>query len=183
MKRYMTILAGAAIFVATAAVGQTEIDRFDIAIDAEDEAAQTTLMTLATTFVLLAPRTSGLRKASRLEFRSGTGLVEDNAASEKLRNGLPEALANSIAQVASVGSPCDISRHRFEDVDVLMVVHDSGVGQPQDTLRCFVAGLWIYHAGSTESITVDDWRVPYARILASLAGGRPAFSGFVVEEN
>ncbi|WP_299726272.1 hypothetical protein [uncultured Tateyamaria sp.] len=183
MKRYLTALAVAVTCVATTATSQTELDRFDISINAEDETAQSTLMTLATTFAMMAPRTSGQRKASRLEFRSGNGLVEDGAASEKLRTALPGPLANSIAQVASVASPCDVSRHRFDDTDVLMVIHDSGVGQPQDTLRCFIAGLWVYHAGSTESISVDDWRAPYARILASLAGGRPAFSGFVVEEN
>ena len=183
MKQLFIMTAGAISCAATMALAQDPLDRFDIAINAEDEATQSTLATLATTFALVAPRTSGLRKASRLEFRSGTGLVENNAATEKLRADLPPALATSVERLQSVGRPCDISRHRFDDTDVLMVVHDSTAGQPEDAQRCFVAGLWIYHAGSTESITVNDWRAPYARILGSLASGRPAFSGFVVGEN
>ncbi|WP_108836254.1 hypothetical protein [Tateyamaria sp. Alg231-49] len=183
MKRSFFKLASAFVCAATALSAQTEIDRFDIAVRAEDEATQTTLVTLATTFALLAPRTSGARKASRLEFHSGTGLVEGAAATDKLRAAMPAALAQSVAQLDSIGTPCDVSRHRFDDTDVLVVVHDSAGGQPQDAHRCFVAGLWTYHAGSGESLTVGDWRPPYARILSSVAGGRPAFSGFVVEEN
>jgi len=183
MMRYLFILSAVLGFAASALSAQTEIDRFDIAVRADDEAAQSSLVNLATTFALLAPRTSGARKASRLEFHSGTGLVEGTAASEKLRAAMPPALAQSVAQLDSVGTPCDVSRHRFDDTDVLVVVHDSTDGRPQDAHRCFVAGLWTYHAGSNESLTVGDWRQPYARILSSVAGGRPAFSGFVVEEN
>ena len=181
--RALCTYAIALAFGATALAAQTEIDRFDIAVNAEDDATRASIVNLATTFAMLAPSTSGARKASRLEFHSGTGLVENNATTDKLLSATPEALAQSIAQLASVGTPCDISRHRFDDTDVIVVLHDSTEGQPQDAHRCFVAGLWTYHAGSTESLTVTDWRPPYARILSSVAGGRPAFSGFVVEEN
>ena len=181
--RALCTYAIALAFGATALAAQTEIDRFDIAVNAEDDATRASIVNLATTFAMLAPSTSGTRKASRLEFHSGTGLVQDNAATDKLSAALPEALAQSVAQLESVGAPCDVSRHRFDDTDVIVVVHDSTGGQPQDAHRCFVAGLWTYHAGSTESLTVTDWRPPYARILSSVAGGRPAFSGFVVEEN
>ena len=181
--RALCTYAIALAFGATALAAQTEIARFDIAVNAEADATRASIVNLATTFAMLAPSTSGARKASRLEFHSGTGLVEKNATTDKLLSATPEALAQSIAQLASVGTPCDISRHRFDDTDVIVVVHDSTGGQPQDAHRCFVAGLWTYHAGSTESLTVTDWRPPYARILSSVAGGRPAFSGFVVEEN
>ena len=183
MKRYLITLASAFVCAATTLSAQAEIDRFDIAVRAEDEATQSTVVTLATTFAMLAPRTSGARKASRLEFHSGTSLIEGSVASDKLRAAMPAALAQSVAQLGSIGTPCDVSRHRFDDTDVLVVVHDSAGGQAQDAHRCFVAGLWTYHAGSGESLTVGDWRQPYARILSSVAGGRPAFSGFVVEEN
>ena len=183
MTRVLFSLATALVCAATTLAAQTQADRFDIAVNAEDAAAQSNLITLATTNVLLAPRTSGERKASRLEFHSGTGLLNGDAASEKLRAAMPEALAQSMSQLSAIGSPCDVSRHRFEDTDVLVVVHNSENAQPQDAQRCFVAGLWTYHAGTNESLTVNDWRQPYARILSSVAGGRPAFSGFVVEEN
>ncbi|MEM6660306.1 MAG: hypothetical protein AAF625_19635 [Pseudomonadota bacterium] len=183
MRRHLFTLLAAFVCTATALHAQNEVDRFDIAIRADDEVAQTALVTLATTFAMLAPRTSGVRKASRLEFHSGTGLIADGAASDKLRDAMPAALAESMAQLASIGTPCDVSRHRFDDTDVLVVVHDSTDGQQQDAHRCFVAGLWTYHAGTNENLTVADWRQPYARILSSVAGGRPAFSGFVVEEN
>ncbi|MFL4468569.1 hypothetical protein ACERZ8_01285 [Tateyamaria armeniaca] len=183
MRQLLIMIAGAVMCAATAAVAQDAVDRFDIAINAEDEAAQPNLMSLARTFALVAPRTSGVRKASRLEFRSGAGLIDNSATTAKLRTALPPALANSVAQLQSVGGPCDISRHRFDDTDVLLVLHNSDEAQPQDIYRCFIAGLWIYHAGSTESVSVNDWRTPYARILGSLASGRPAFSGFDTEEN
>lgn len=183
MTRFLLIFAAALACAGTTLTAQTQADRFDIAVNAEDEAAKSSLITLATTFVMLAPRTSGVRKASRLEFHSGTGLLSGSAASEKLRAAMPAALAQSVAKLSAIGSPCDISRHRFEDTDVMVVVHNSEGSQPQDAQRCFVAGLWTYHAGTNESLTVNDWRQPYARILSSVAGGRPAFSGFVVEEN
>lgn len=183
MTRFFLTCAVALFCAATATTAQVPIDRFDIAINAEDEAAQSALLTLATTFAMIAPQTSGLRKASRLEFHSGAGLIENAVASEKLRAALPEALGVSVGKLAAIGSPCDISRHRFDDTDVLLVVHDSANAQPPDVQRCFVAALWIFHAGGNQSINVDDWRAPYVRILASLAGGRPAFAGFTVEEN
>jgi len=183
MKQVLRMIVGAFVLGATSVAAQSPIDRFDISVNAEEDGAQTNLLTLATTFAMLAPRTSGVRKASRLEFHSGAGLIENNTASQKMRAALAPALAASVARLDTVGGPCDISRHRFDDTDVLMVIHDSAGAQPQDAYRCFVAGLWIYHAGSTESITVNDWRPPYARILGSLAAGRPAFSGFVIEEN
>ncbi|MEM6373058.1 MAG: hypothetical protein AAF727_09815 [Pseudomonadota bacterium] len=181
--RQLLMAVAAVLFGASTSLAQTALDRFDISIDAEDDNAQSTLMALATTFAMLAPQTSGVRKASRLDFRSGTDLIEDTAATDKLRSVLPTPLATSMEKRSGMNSPCDISRHRFEDTDVLVVVHDSSGRQPQDAHRCFVAGLWIYHSGTTERISVNDWRVPYARILGSLASGRPAFSGFVVEEN
>jgi len=182
MKRFFLTLA-TALIVATGAWAQETVDQFDIAVNVEDEAEQATVITLATTFALLAPRTSGVRKASRFEFQSGAGLVEGNAATDKLRAQLPEPLALSVDKLDSIGTPCDISRHRFDDTDVLLVVHDSTSAQPQDVIRCFIAGMWIYHTGGAESITINDWRQPYARILGSLSSGRPAFAGFSDGEN
>jgi hypothetical protein len=181
MKRLFITLTSALFCAATTVVGQTLVDRFDLAINAEDPAEQSTLVTLATTFAMLAPTTSGVRKASRFEFHSGTGLVDGGVASEKLRTALPDALGLSVSRLAAIADPCDISRHRFDDTDVLLVVHNREGAQAQDAHRCFVAGLWIYHGGGTQSVNVDDWRAPYARILGSVAGGRPAFSGFAVE--
>lgn len=181
MRQLLITIAGAILF-ATAAVAQTQIDRFDIAINAEDEGTQANLVSLGTTFALLAPRTSGVRKASRLEFHSGSGLIDGAAATQKLQSAMPPALATSLVRRGAMTGPCDISRHRFEDTDVLIAVHDSAGAQPEDPHRCFVAALWIYHAGVSEPLSVGAWRAPYARILGSLANGRPAFSGFVIEE-
>ena len=63
MTRVLFSLATALVCAATTLAAQTQADRFDIAVNAEDAAAQSNLITLATTFVLLAPRTSGVRKA------------------------------------------------------------------------------------------------------------------------
>ena len=185
MKRILQMLGTVAVCFgfATGAMAQDVIDRFDIAISAENEQTQSTLLTLATTFAVLAPRTSGQRKSSRFEFRSGTGLVAEGQATQKLRTSLPDQLAGSVTQLETMRNPCDISRHRFDDFDVLMVIHSSENEQPQDAHRCFVAALWIFHAGGAQSANVDNWRVPYARILASVAGGRPAFAGFETQEN
>lgn len=178
---FLTLIC--AVLFGPAAMAQTPIDRFDISINAESEQDQSAIVALANTFALMAPKTSGLRRASRLDVRSGVGLVQNGTATKKLRDSLPPALSQSIARLSAMRNPCDVSRHRFNDADVLVVVHTSDNAQPQDALRCFVAGLWIYHAGAGETTNVDDWRVPYARIIGTAAGGRPAFAGFETEEN
>ncbi len=187
MIRFVTRLAAAAMALAGAAQaqdqGQPPLDRFDISINAENEAEQSTIVTLATTFAMMAPQTSGVRKASRLDFRSGTGLIEVGVGSEKLRAQMPEQLGQSVGRLTSMASPCDISRHRFDDIDVLVAVHNADNAQPQDAHRCFVAALWIYHAGGDQGVNVENWRVPYARIIGSAAAGRPAFAGFEMKEN
>lgn len=165
------------------ALESPSLDRFDIAINAENEADQATIVTLASTFVMMATQTAGLRKSSRLDFRSGTDLIAQGVATEKLRRLLPDQLALSVARLDSMVAPCDISRHRFDDVDVLVAVHSLENAQPQDAHRCFVAALWIYHAGGTQGVNVDRWRVPYASLIGSVAGGRPAFAGFETEDN
>lgn len=183
MKRVLKILACAILCLGSAATAQTPVDRFDISINSESEQDQTSIFALANTFAMVAPQTSGQRRASRLEFWSAPGLVQDGVASDKLGAALPELLGLSIARLEAMRTPCDISRHRFSDIDVLIAVHSADAPQPQDAHRCFVAALWIYHAGGTEGVNVDNWRVPYARIIGSLAGGRPAFAGFGAGDN
>lgn len=178
MKPILPALVALTCAFAAPVGAQTEIDRFDIAILAEQEADQSSLATLATTFAMLAPQTSGMRRNSRVEYHSGTGMVEDGAASEKLRNALPPALVQSVEQLETMRAGCDISRHSFADADILLIVHDATEAQPQDAHRCFVAGLWVYHTGGAQGVDVSNWRPPYARILESVATGQPAFAGF-----
>ena len=171
------------LFLAPSAMAQQQFDRFDIAVNVENEQQQSAIFNLANTFALLATRTSGERRASRYDFRSGVGLLQSGIATEKLTGAMPEPLAVSVSRLATMGAPCDISRHRFADTDVLLAVHSAEGGQPQDSFRCFMAGLWIYHTGGSDNLSLYDWRVPYTQIITSLVGGQPAFSGFEAEDN
>lgn len=184
MTRIFTVFIWALFCGATTSLAQGQpIDDFNLSIEAESEADQATIFALAQTFAILSPRTSGLRKASLFTYRSGADLVAEGVPTQKLSDALPDALATSVATLTGMRNPCDISRHTFQDTDVLVVVHSSEAAQPQDAHRCFVAGLWIYHAGGNEGVNVDNWRVPYARIIGSVAGGRPAFAGFPQDGN
>ncbi|MEO9684653.1 MAG: hypothetical protein ABJF86_04430 [Tateyamaria sp.] len=171
------------ILLPIAAAAQEQVDRFDIVINVENEEDKAVVFNLGNTFAMLAPRTSGVRRASRLDFRSGSDLVQSGAPTDKLNTALPQALAVSARRLKNMRDTCDVSRHRFADTDVLLVVHNTDTAQAQDALRCFVSGLWIYHAGGSDIVNTDDWRVPYARIISSVAGGRPAFAGFETKEN
>lgn len=183
----MKQIAGAFIIallgMAPSAMAQTSVDQFELSIKAENETAQKALVNLATTFTMLSPRTSGLRKASRIEFMSGTGLITDNQPTEKLISGITPPLGDSVAQLTNMGTPCHVSRLRFTNLDVMLAVHDAAEADAQGVYRCFVAALWLYHTGDNETTNMDNWRLPYVRLLGSVSSGRPAFAGFGSEEN
>ena len=183
MKQIAVALIIALFGMASAATAQTPGDQFDISIKAENESAQRALVNLATTFTMLSPRTSGLRKASRIEFMSGTGLITDTQPTDKLISGITPPLGESVAQLTNMGTPCHVSRLRYTNLDVMLAVHDAGEADAQGVYRCFVAALWLYHTGDDESTNMDNWRLPYVRLLGSVSSGRPAFAGFGSEEN